>query len=88
MKLVRTDPERPVELTAGGRSDVGDELVQYAGVRVFSTADLQLLTASGRLGETVAVEVVRGGQPLSLRAVRGPLGIVLDPVQRAPEGGC
>ena len=68
--------------------EVGDELVQYAGVRVFSTADLQLLTASGRLGETVAVEVVRGGQPLSLRAVRGPLGIVLGAVRRAPEGGC
>jgi hypothetical protein len=68
--------------------EVGDELAQYAGVRVFSTADLQLLTASGRLGETIAVEVVRGGQPLSLRAVRGPLGIVLDAVKRAPEGGC
>jgi S1-C subfamily serine protease len=67
---------------------VGDELVEYAGMRVFSTADLQLLTASGRLGETVSVDVVRGGQPLTLRAARGPLGIVLDAVRRAPEGGC
>jgi hypothetical protein len=68
--------------------EVGDELVQYASERVFSVVDLQLLTASGRLGETVAVEVTRGGQPLSLRAVRGPLGIVFDAVQRAPKGGC
>jgi hypothetical protein len=68
--------------------EVGDELVQYAGVRVFSTADLRLLTASGRLGETVAVEVMRGEQSISLRAVRGPLGIVFGDVQRAPQGGC
>jgi hypothetical protein len=75
---------------AGSRAglEVGDELVQYAGARVFSAADLQLLTASGRLGETIALDVVRGGQPLSLRAVRGPLGIVLGAVRRAPEGGC
>ena len=75
---------------AGSRAglEVGDELVQYAGARVFSTADLQLLTASGRLGETISLDVVRGGQPLSLRAVRGPLGIVLGAVRRAPEGGC
>jgi hypothetical protein len=68
--------------------EVGDELVEYAGGRVFSAADLQLLTASGRLGETVSVDVVRGGLPLTLRAARGPLGIVLDAVRRAPEAGC
>lgn len=75
---------------AGSRAglEVGDELVQYAGVPVFSVADLQLLTASGRLGETVAIEILRGGKPLSLRASRGPLGVVLDPVRHAPEGGC
>ena len=79
-------------LAAGAGSlagvEVGDELVEYAGARVFSAADLQLLTASGRLGETVVVEVERGGRPLSLRAVRGPLGVVLDAVKRAPEAGC
>jgi hypothetical protein len=68
--------------------EMGDELVEYAGVRVFSLADLQLLTASGRLGETVSVDVLRGGEPLTLRAARGPLGIVLEPSRRAPEGGC
>jgi hypothetical protein len=86
----RIDVREVLPTGAGSRAglEVGDELVQYAGVHVFAVADLQLLTASGRLGETVAVEVIRGGQPLSLRAVRGPLGIVLDPVRRAPEGGC
>ena len=78
----------PTGAGAAAGLEVGDELTQYAGVRVFSTADLQLLTASGRLGETVSVDVVRGGRPLTLRAVRGPLGIVLDAVQRAPKGGC
>jgi hypothetical protein len=68
--------------------EVGDQFERYDGLPVFSNADLQLLTASGRLGETVDVEVVRGGHPLTLRAARGPLGVVLDGVVRAPEGGC
>jgi hypothetical protein len=66
----------------------GDELVRYAGERVFSAADLQALTSSGRPGEIVAIEVLRGGQPTTLRATRGPLGVVLEGVVRAPEGGC
>jgi len=73
--------------TAAGL-EAGDELLRYDGVRVFSTADLQLLTSAGRPGELVPIEVIRGGQPLTLRAARGPLGVVLDGVVREPEGGC
>jgi hypothetical protein len=81
------------EVLLGGAGSVagletGDELIRYAGVRVSSAADLQLLTASGRPGETVAVEVLRDGQPVTLRVARGPLGVVLDGVVRAPSGGC
>jgi hypothetical protein len=68
--------------------EVGDQLERYDGVRVFSSAELQQLTAAGRLGETVRVEVLRGGQPLTLRVVRGPLGVVLEGAVRAPEGSC
>jgi hypothetical protein len=67
--------------------EVGDELERYDGVRVFSSAELQQLTAAGRLGETVSLEVLRGGQPLTLRAARGPLGVVLEGAVRAPAGG-
>lgn len=77
--------------SGAGRSaglEIGDELVEYAGARVFAPGELQQLTASGRLGELIAIEVMRGGQPLTLRAPRGPLGIVLEPVRRAPQGGC
>jgi membrane-associated protease RseP (regulator of RpoE activity) len=81
------------EVLAGGAGsaaglEAGDELVRYDGVRVFSTADLQLLTSAGRPGELVALEVIRGGQPTTLRAARGPLGVVLEGVVRAPEAGC
>jgi hypothetical protein len=68
--------------------EVGDQLERYDGVRVFSSAELQQLTAAGRLGETVSLEVLRGGQSLTLRAARGPLGVVLEGAVRAPEGGC
>ena len=66
----------------------GDELLRYADARVFTPGDLQRLTASGEPGELVSVEVLRGGQPLALRAGRGPLGVVLEGVVRVPEGGC
>ncbi|MEN8160685.1 MAG: PDZ domain-containing protein [Myxococcota bacterium] len=68
--------------------EAGDELERYAGARVFTVGNLHGLTAGGRLGETVSVEVVRNGRPLTLRVPRGPLGIVLEPVTRAPPGDC
>jgi hypothetical protein len=81
------------EVLVGGAGNAaglqtGDELVRYDGVRVFSTGDLQVLTSAGRPGELVPLEVIRGGQPLTLRAARGPLGVVLDGVVRPPEDGC
>jgi S1-C subfamily serine protease len=63
-------------------------MLEYAGTRVFAPGELQQLIASGRPGELVSIEVVRGGEPLTLRAPRGPLGIVLEATRRVPEGGC
>jgi S1-C subfamily serine protease len=77
--------------SGAGRSaglEVGDEVVEYAGARIFAPMELQLQTSSGRLGELITIEIVRAGQPLTLRAPRGPLGIALEAVQRAAEGGC
>lgn len=53
----------------------GDEVVGYAGERVFEMEDLNRLILSGQPGETVLVDVVRDGQPIQLYIPRGPLGI-------------
>ena len=53
----------------------GDQIVGYAGERVFSTADLNRLTLEGEPGETVAIDVIRDGQPTQVFVPRGPIGI-------------
>ena len=53
----------------------GDEIVGYGGERVFSNSDLNRLTLEGSPGQTVAVEVLRDGQPTQVFVPRGPIGI-------------
>jgi predicted metalloprotease with PDZ domain len=53
----------------------GDEILAYAGKRVFSLRDLNALMLQTSEGETVATTVVRGGQTIQLYAVGGALGI-------------
>ena len=43
--------------------------------RVFDMDELNNLTIDGQPGETVAVDVLRGGQPMQLYLPRGPIGI-------------
>jgi membrane-associated protease RseP (regulator of RpoE activity) len=52
----------------------GDEIVSYAGQRVFNLAELNQLTLEGQPGETVAIDVVRNGQTMQLYVPRGPIG--------------
>jgi hypothetical protein len=59
--------------TAGLRE--GDEIVAYNGKRVFDMNELNTLTYEGRPGETVALEVLRNGQPMQVYVTRGPIGI-------------
>ena len=53
----------------------GDELVAYAGSRVFDMGDLNRLVLEGEPGQMVAVDVVRAGQTVQLYLPRGPIGI-------------
>jgi len=53
----------------------GDQLVSYAGSRVFDITEVNPLTMAGTPGESVVVEVQRDGQTLPLLVPRGPLGI-------------
>lgn len=53
----------------------GDEVLEYAGKRVFSPLDLNALMLKTSTGETVPAIVVRDGQKLHLYVTGGPLGI-------------
>ena len=53
----------------------GDQIVSYAGQRVFEPGELNSLTRQGTPGETVTVEVQRDGQTVQLSVPRGVLGV-------------
>jgi C-terminal processing protease CtpA/Prc len=53
----------------------GDQIVGYAGQRIFNLPELNQLTMAGQPGETVAVDIVRDGQPMQVYVPRGPIGI-------------
>jgi hypothetical protein len=52
----------------------GDEIVAYAGQRVFNLIELNELTLGGQPGETVAVDILRNGQQMQIYVPRGPIG--------------
>jgi hypothetical protein len=64
----------------------GDQIVSYAGQRVFDMRDLNSLTRQGTPGETVTVEVQRNGQTVQLQVTRGVLGVESGG-GRGPGGG-
>jgi S1-C subfamily serine protease len=53
----------------------GDEIVSYAGRRVFDPGDLTAMSHETSIGETVPTRVVREGQTITLYVTGGPLGI-------------
>ncbi len=53
----------------------GDEIVSYAGTRVYSMSDLNRAMLEGVAGETVTAQVVRDGVTMQVAIRRGPLGI-------------
>ena len=64
----------------------GDEIVRYAGQRVFNFTDLTKLTQGSSAGSTVLVEVVRQGSPLSVSVPAGTLGVSIDRRGAVPPG--
>jgi membrane-associated protease RseP (regulator of RpoE activity) len=53
----------------------GDQIVSYAGTRVFEMNELNALTRQGTPGESVTVEVKRNGQTVQVQVPRGMLGV-------------
>lgn len=54
--------------------ETGDRVLRYDGAAVFDRRDLDRLSAAGELGESVRVEVDRGGDTVTLEIPRGSLG--------------
>jgi len=65
----------------------GDVIEGYDGAPIFRQSDLLLKMADGVVGQTVRLEVVRGGLALSISVPRGPLGVRLKPTSIPPPGG-
>lgn len=65
---------------------VGDEIIRYAGERIFEPIRLVRLTVAGEAGRPVEMRVLRGGEEIRLFVPRGPLGVRLRPVSRPPIG--
>jgi membrane-associated protease RseP (regulator of RpoE activity) len=74
-------PSSPAE-EAGLRA--GDEILTYAGTRVFDMRELNNLTLEGATGQPVVLDIERDGQSLQLVMPRGPIGIGGGPFNRRP----
>jgi len=53
----------------------GDNIISYAGERVFNLNEINNLTIQGQVGESVLIEVDRNGESMQLTIPRGPIGI-------------
>jgi hypothetical protein len=53
----------------------GDIVLRYGDTRIFAPGELVAETRGGTAGETVRLEILRGGRPLEIAVPRGPLGL-------------
>lgn len=67
--VIESSPAQSAGLQAG------DEIVRYAGERVFSMTDLTRETMNGTAGQNVVVDIMRNGNPMQIVMPRGPVGI-------------
>lgn len=58
-----------------GGLQVGDEIIDYAGTRVFNVLELGDVSNAGTPGDAVIVTIERDGTPMQLVLPRGTLGI-------------
>lgn len=69
-----------VDRSPGYRSGfrAGDVIVRYDDLRIFGAPEIQRASTTGKLGETVPVEVLRDGEIVRLYIDRGPMGFGLE----------
>ena len=63
----------------------GDQIVSYAGERIYSSTTLYQATTQGEAGELVSIEIVRNGERINLYLPRGPLGTRFKPARAKPQ---
>jgi PDZ domain len=62
----------------------GDTIVSYGGKRVFGVEELRELATRSNPRESVRVEVIQNGSPVTLYVPGGPIGLMLKPEHQAP----
>ena len=62
----------------------GDQILRYAGERIYSPRELRAATAAGTFGEPVEIEVDRDGETLQFYLARGPMGVRTDALSIVP----
>lgn len=70
--VMQVIPESPAAI---GGLQVGDEIIDYDGERVFNVLELSEVTGGDRTGGSVIVNIERDGIPMQLVLPRGALGI-------------
>ena len=65
----------------------GDQVLSYAGTRVFDMRELNALSREGNPGETVVMEVRRNGRTEQLVVPRGVLGMSGGAMRGSRSGG-
>lgn len=85
-------PNRPIirqvlggSVAAHADLRAGDQVISYAGARVFKPAGLNLAIAMGTRGEQVQLEIDRDGERISVVVPRGPLGIFMNAIVSPPR---
>jgi membrane-associated protease RseP (regulator of RpoE activity) len=63
----------------------GDILVSYGGELMMSPRELRRATLQGRIGDSIAIDVLRGGERIRFYVPAGPLGTRLGTASRQPD---
>jgi hypothetical protein len=74
----------PDSMAAAAGIQRGDLIMSYAAENIYNMSDLKRATSEGLRGESVLVEVERGGEQFAITVPRGPLGIEMNMQRVAP----
>lgn len=82
----RVEVSSVLESAPAGQAGIraGDQILRYAGERIYNSRELRAATAAGTFGEPVEIEVERDGETLQFYLARGPMGVRTDALSVVP----